>query len=141
MKISIPENIGNELRLLPPGPAKAVLEKIMLGKSKQGQPKATFKYTITEDLEVAEGTPSTIGETVLETYSLQPQAIFRLNDVYKTVTGDRLPQGDFSKEEMEQMLNENLTGSEWILMLGNKVPEDGSSTEERTTIITKELER
>jgi hypothetical protein len=88
---------------------------------------------------VKEGEPSAIGESVLETFSLQPQAIFRLNDVYKEVTGERLPQGDYSEEDIEQMLNEALTGSEWNLALELQVPQDGSSTEERTTVVKREF--
>ncbi len=138
MKITIPENIGGELRKLE-GPCKATLDKVMLGTSKQNQPKATFRYVITEEMAcVKEGEPSSIGENVLESYSLQPQAIFNLNNVYKEVTGERLPQGDFSKEEFESMLNENLAGSEWTLLLELQTPTDGSSTEERTQVVKKE---
>jgi hypothetical protein len=139
MRISVPESIGGELRKLS-GPAKATLEKVILGKSKANQPKATFRYVITEEMTcIKEGEATAIGEALLETYSLQPQAMFRLNDVYKELTGERLPQGDYSQEDFEVMLNEALTGSEWALILELKVPEDGSSTEERTTVVSKEL--
>jgi len=139
--IVVPENVGGDLRLLPAGNAKATLEKIMLGKSKSsGQAKATFRYTITEEMDSnPEDAPSTVGEAVLETYSLQPQAMFRLNDVYKAVTGERVPQGEWSPEEFEAKLNEDLCGTDWNLVLANQVPSDGSSTEERTTIIAKTL--
>jgi hypothetical protein len=141
LKIVVPANVGGDLRLLPTGNAKATLEKIMLGKGKtSGQPKATFRYTITEEMDSnEEDAPTTIGEAVLETYSLQPQAMFRLNDTYKAVTGERVPQGEWSPEEFEQKLNEDLTGSEWDLVLDNQVPQDGSSTEPRTTVIAKTL--
>jgi len=140
MNIKVPEDLGGELRLLPEGPARAVLEKIILGKSKKDKPKATFKYTITEEMDgVKEGEPSTIGETVLETYSLQEQSMWKINGTFKEVTSERIPQGDFTDAEFEAMLNEKLTGTEWTLMLEQKVPEDGSSTEPRTTISSKEL--
>ena len=140
MNIKVPQDIGGELRLLPEGPATAVLEKITLGKSKQQKPKATFKYTVTEEMSgVKEGEPSTIGETVLETYSLQEQSMWKINGTFKEVTGERIPQGDFNEEDFEAMLNEKLTGSEWTLMLEQKVPEDGSSTEPRTTVMSKVL--
>jgi len=140
MRIIVPEDIGGELRKLK-GPCKATLDKIIIGKSKANQPKATFRYVITDDsqLKIPEGQPSAIGETVLETFSLQPQAMFRLNDLYKTVTGERLPQGDFSHEEFEAALNDALAGTEWNLMLKLQVPTDGSSTEERTNVVAREL--
>lgn len=139
MKISVPENIGGELRKLE-GPAKATLEKIILGKSKKDQPKATFRYIITEEMDcVKEGEATAIGETVLETYSLQPQAIFNLNSVYKEVTGERLPQGDYNEQDFEVMLNEALTGTEWSLLLELQIPADGSSTVERTQVVKKEF--
>jgi hypothetical protein len=142
MRITIPEEIGSSLRLLPEGVAVATLEKIMIGESKAHQPKATFRYTITEEMEgVPEGEPTTIGEHVLENYSLQPQALWKLNDTYKAVTGDRLPQGDYSPEELLEMLNETLTGTEWNLVLVNQVPADGSSSEPRTTIAKKTLRK
>lgn len=141
MSIVVPESLGGELRLLPPGNAKATLEKIMVGKSKSsGQAKATFRYTITEEMEgLPDDAPTTVGEAVLETYSLQPQAMFRLNDVYKMVLGERLPQGEWTPEEFEERLNEDLCGTEWNLVLENQVPSDGSSTEERTVIVAKTL--
>jgi len=137
MKVIVPEEIGGGgLRLLPAGVARATLEKIIMGKSKTGNPKATFRYTITDEMDgVAEGEPSTIGETVLETYSLQSQALFRLNDVYKEVTGERLPQGDFELEEFGEMLNDTLCGTEWDLLLEPQLPADGSSDKERTTVV------
>jgi len=140
MRIIVPEDIGGELRKLK-GPCKATLDKIIIGKSKANQPKATFRYVITDDsqLKIPEGQPSAVGETVLETFSLQPQALFRLNDPYKTVTGERLPQGDFSHEEFEGTLNDALAGTEWNLMLELQVPTDGSSTEERTNVVAREL--
>lgn len=140
MNIKVPEDLGSELRLLPEGPAKAVLEKIMLGKSKKQMPKATFKYTITEEMDgQKDDEPSTVGETVLETYSLQENSMWKINGTFKEVTGERIPQGDFDEKEFEAILNERLTGTEWTLMLEQQVPSDGSSTEPRTTIVSKEL--
>lgn len=142
MRIFVPEDIGGELRKLA-GPCKAVIEKIMIGKSKAGQPKATFRYVVTDDsqLNMPENEPSAIGSVVLETYSLQSQALFNVNDVYKQVTGERIPQGDFSPEEFEELLNDALAGTEWNLILQLEVPRDGSSTEERTVVAAKELIR
>jgi hypothetical protein len=138
MNIVIPDNISTgDLHVLPNGVARAVLEKVMLGKSKSGNSKATFKYTIVEEMDGA--TEPTVGEAVLETMSLQPQALFSLAAVWKAVTGEKLPQGDYEEKEFESMLNNTLAGSEWNLVLEAQVPRDGSSTEPRTTIIKKTL--
>jgi len=138
MQIHVPENLGGDLRLLPEGMAIASIDKCPIGKSKKGQPKVTFVYTIVEEMEInPEDAPTTVGETVLETFSLQPKAMFNLNNAYREVTGENLPQGDFSLEEFQQTLNEIFIGTEWSLMLENQTPSDGSSDEPRTTITSR----
>jgi hypothetical protein len=139
MRIHVPKDLGDELRLLPEGVAEATLERVIIGKSKAGQPKATLRYVLTSELPVNPNEPSTIGETVLETYSLQEQALFRLNRTYREVTGERLPEGDYSPEELEEILNDALGGTQWTLVLGQEVPADGSSTEPRTVVKDKKL--
>lgn len=139
MQINIPENINTgELKVLPNGIASAVLEKILLGKSKANQPKLTFRFTIIEEMAEAtsDGSP-TIGEVVLDTYSLQPQALFKLAQTYKEVTGEKLPHGDFDEVEFTSIVSEALCGSNWDLELQQQIPSDGSSTNPRTVIVKK----
>lgn len=140
MQINIPEGINDgTLKVLPAGIAVATLEKIMFGKSKSNMPKLTFRYTITEEMaDNPSGVPTT-GEVVLETYSLQPQALFKLAGTYKEVTGETLPQGDYDEAAFTAMMQEALCGSSWKLFLENQIPADGSSTEERTVITKKSL--
>lgn len=133
MKIVVPENVGGELAKLE-GPCVAIIEKVILGISHNSQqPKATFRYVISE----MEGNDEAAGQNVLETFSLQPQAMFNLNDVWKEVTGERLPMGEFSKEEFENMLNETLAGTEWDLILAIEIPQ--GAEEERTVIKQRAL--
>ena len=149
MRIIVPEEIGSELKLLPEGVVRATLEKLMLGKSGSGYPKVTARYLITEEMEgVKEGEPPTTGEVVLETFSLQPQAMFGLNSLYKAVTGERIPQGDFSPEEFMADLDEKLTDTEWDLVLEQQIPGnldiEGMSEAEiekakRTVVVKREL--
>jgi hypothetical protein len=136
MQITIPNNLGGELAKLE-GPARAVLERIILGNSKAGKPKVTFKYTITEEMDGygEDGGPSAIGENILESFSLQPQALFKLNEVWKAVTNENIPQGDYTEETFMEMLNETLTGTEWDLILALQIP-DGQ-TDERTVVETR----
>ena len=134
MQIVVPEDLGSELRKLE-GVAKAQIDKIMPGTSKAGKPKATIKYIITEEMDgIADGEASTIGEAVLETFSLQSQALWKLNTLYKQATGERLPQGDYTPEEFISMVEEALIGKEFNLVLELVIPDDGSSTEERTEV-------
>jgi len=134
MKISVPENIGSDLRKLE-GVATCTLQAIMFGKSKSGNPKMTAKYIITEELDsIKDSEPSAVGETVLETFSLQPQSMWKLNDLYRSVTNERLPQGDYTQEEFEQMMTEALVGKSFSLVLELQIPQDGSSTTERTVV-------
>lgn len=138
--IHVPEDMGGgDLRLLPDGLVGASLQQVILGVSKtSNQPKATLKYVITENMEgVGADEPSTIGEVVLESLSLQPHAIWKLNDTYKMVSGENLPHGDFSPEQFASMLNETLVGTEWTLVLEQQIPPGQSKP--RTTITKKSL--
>lgn len=139
--IHVPEDMGGgDLRLLPSGLANATLQKIYLGTSQNNQPKATVKFVITEEMDgVEDGEPSTIGETVLESFSLQPQALFKLNDMYKAVTGNNIPHGDFSPQEFEAMLTNDLAGTEWTLMLEQQIPTQGKSKDPRTVVVKRTL--
>jgi len=113
MQIHVPEELGGSLRILPEDTYKAVIQDMFLGKSKSGNPKITVKWLIQSEYsgEKDENYISTIGENVLETYSLQPQALWNLNDLYKSITKDRLPMGDYTEEEFLEMLKASLIGA------------------------------
>lgn len=133
MQIHVPENIGGELKLME-GRADSIIDKLILGKSKVGQPKLTVRHIITSEL-FDDADQTSIGETVLDSMSLQPQAMFRVNNLYKSVTGERIPQGDYSAEEFVAMLEEKLKGEPFSLMLEIETGDDG---QERTVV--KEFE-
>jgi len=134
MQIVVPEDLGSDLRKLE-GIAKAQIDAVMPGKSKAGHPKATVKYIITDEMDgIADGEASTIGEPVLETFSLQPQALWKINGLYKQATGERIPQGDFDLNGFMELLEEALVGKEFSLVLELVIPGDGSSTDERTEV-------
>jgi len=149
MKIKVPENVGGgDLRVLPVSEPtyEAVLEDIFLGKSGTGNPKATVKYIVTSEYEGKEAKAkdfeSTIGATVLETFSLQEQAIWRLNDLFKQCTGERVPQGDFEEEEFLGMLKDAMVGTNFNLMLKNEEDNKGAmrtQVEKREAIVKKKL--
>ena len=134
MQITVPEDIGGDLRKME-GVGNASLSQIIPGKSKAGKPKATIKWILTDELDGnAEGDASTVGEPVLETFSLQPQALWKLNELYKQATGERIPQGDYDPDSFMSMLEEALVGKEFSLVLELVIPDDGSSTETRTEV-------
>jgi len=134
MRYTVPEDIGSSLRKME-GVAVAEIQSLIFGKSSTGNPKLTVKYVLTEELDgTASGEGPTTGETVLETFSLQPQALWKLNDLYKSCTGERIPQGDFSQEEFEQLLSDALLNMGFNLVLNLAVPNDGKSTDERTEV-------
>lgn len=128
MKIHIPENIsGGELRLLPEGPAQATIQDIFLGKSKTGNPKITIKWVVTSELFDGDADTS-IGDNVLDIYSLTEQALWRLNQLYMDATEEPLPQGDYSEEEFLDLLKENLIGLEANLILVTDIVNDKERT-------------
>jgi hypothetical protein len=134
MRITIPEDIDNSLKLLPNGHCTAILTNLVIGKSKTGNPKATAMYTVTSEMfeDPSEGT--TVGEKVLETFSLQPQALFNINGLYKSVTGENIPQGDYDLEEFVNIVLEVVKGQEFNLILEGDITPNGQQ-------ITKVAER
>lgn len=131
MKIHIPENLGGELKILS-GTGKATLDKIVWGTSGTGQPKATFMYTLLDELNDDPNQPTTVGERILETYSLQPQALFKLNDAFKEATGEGLPSGNFSVEEFHKLIEEALLETEWEMVLAEGVNNKGKAVTDVT---------
>lgn len=124
MNIKVPEEIGgSDLRLLPvTNPLyEAQLSDLFLGKSSTGGPKVTVKFTVTSEYTGPEAKErdfeSTVGATVIDSFSLQEQAIWKLNDLYKTITGDRLPAGESSEEAFLAMLKKGMVGANVNLLL------------------------
>ncbi len=124
MNVKVPQDIGGgDLRMLPvTNPLyEAQLSDIYLGKSGTGNPKATVKFIVTSDYEGPEAKAKdfeqTKGATILESYSLQEQAIWKLNDLFKKVTGERLPAGETTEEEFLNMLKKALVGTDFKLLM------------------------
>lgn len=117
MKITIPDDIGGELKVLPNGQYSGVLTNLILGKSAAGNPKLTGMYTITSEGYDDPTEGSTVGEKVLETFSLLPQALFNINRLYKSVTKENIPLGDYEYEDLLIILLDSLKGQEFNLIL------------------------
>jgi len=124
MNIKVPENVGEgDLRMLPvTNPLyEAQIADCFLGKSQANQPKLTVKYTITSEYDgpeaKAKGFEPTVGATVIESFSLQEQAIWKLNDLYKKVTGERIPAGETSEEAFLAAMKKVLVGTPVSLLL------------------------
>lgn len=134
MKVRVPENLGGELKVLPEGTCKAVLDALFLGTSSTGNPKATARYIVTSELyeDPSEGT--SVGENVLETFSLQPQALFNINGLYKAVTGKNIPQGDYELDEFLNIIEEAVKGQEFNLVLETEIR---PGTDEEFTKVSK----
>lgn len=136
MKIHVPEDLGGKLRVLPEDTYNAQIQDMFFGMSKTNNPKITCKWVITSESDQnPEGDPPTTGENVLETFSLQPKAIWNLNDLYTEVTGNRLPKGDFSPEEFTEMVKQELIGAELLI----DVITDTGSGSERSQIVNRTM--
>jgi len=132
MKITVPKDLGGDLKVLPPGPCKGAVEGISVGKSQTGQPKATVRWIVLSELyPKGDKEHTSVGERVLDTFSLQEQALWNLNAFYKEATGENLPQGDYDEAEMQVILEDALKGSEFNLILGTEMTPDG---EEQTRV-------
>jgi hypothetical protein len=129
MEIIIPETIeSGELKILPAGPAKLALTKMSCKASKtSGNPTIYAVFTVMEELaNNPEGAPPTVGEKVMDTFSLQANAIWKLNDLYKAVMGDRIPMGTWStEEEFMVIINDALLNTSWDAMLLVELDQEG----------------
>ena len=132
MQIIIPEDLGGKLRVLPEDTYQARIQDLFLGKSQAGNPKLTLKWVITSEYSGTqpEDYVSTVGEAVLENFSLLPQALWNLNDLYRDITGEQLPAGEMSDEEFLQMLKDALIGAEMSIL----VTTDDASGEPRSVV-------
>ena len=113
-KISVPGDMGGDLIIFPEGAYNFVLKDIILGTSQAGKPKLTFRWICQSESENADDIDdytSTIGETLLDSYSLQPQALFGLNNIYKQMTQEQLPQGDYEMSEFVELVKDALNGA------------------------------
>lgn len=118
--IDIPEDIGGgDLKVLPEDTYAASLTDLILGTSSTGNPKLTAVWVITSEFEgdwPFDGDRFlTMGEKVLETYSLLPQAIFGLNDLYKAKTGEQLEHRQVPAEQFAEEMRQALIGMEALL--------------------------
>lgn len=134
MRITIPEDDG-DLRLLPEGPAVAMLEDFVLTKSSKGNPVLYATFTLVEEMANADPEDeSTIGARILESYSLLPQAIFKLKKTWKAVTGEKMPHGDYEEEDILQMVKDSLCGSVWDVILETNIPPGKTEADARSQI-------
>lgn len=113
--ITVPRDMGGDLRNDIQGVASATLNGLHWGMSKQQKPKVTIEFTLLED--IAGIDPPTTGEKVLESCSLQAQALWKLNGFYKQATGEDIPAGEVSYEEFKEMIAGVLIGTQWDLDL------------------------
>lgn len=120
MKIHIPENLGDSsLRILPDDTYQAVVTDVF-GKEaakSSGNPVAYLKWTLKSECSIekvrkAKDYETTVGAIVLDTYSLLPQALWRLGNTYLALTGENFPEGDFEFEDVVKIMKENLVGCE-----------------------------
>lgn len=140
MRIVIPENLGGDLVVIPSDSYEAEIQDIFLGESASKNPKATVKYIVLTEYtgkKLPEGIETTVGCVLLESFSLQPQAVWKLNGLWKDVKGENLPQGDFSKEEFEAMLKEELIGKAFTLLVD--VKDNPNSGEKMNEVVQRKL--
>jgi len=129
--ISVPKDLGAGDLMVMSGTCTAQLAKIHYGTSQTGNPKATLEFVLTSEIDDVN---ESMGAKVLENCSLLPQALWKLNDYYKQVVGEDIPQGDYSQEEFKEIIAD-IIGSDWSLELreaeddkGNKRTEIGRAT-------------
>jgi hypothetical protein len=124
MKYVVPENVGgSDLRVLPEDTYEAEVQDIFFGLSGTNNPKATIKLVVQSEYSGRKDADfqTCVGETILETVSLQPQAMWKINDWYKGATGEpRIPEGEYDDQQFESMLKEALVGARFNVLVETK---------------------
>jgi len=119
--VHVPEDLeSGKLRIFEEDTYRAVVKDVFgkLSKSSQ-QPMVYLVWIIKSEYSgrKKKDYQSTIGERVLDPYSCQEQALWRLNDVYIELTGTRLPAGGMELDDFAEALKVNLVGMEAMIDL------------------------
>jgi hypothetical protein len=122
MKIVIPDTFDDTI---PPGEYELAIENVSVRESRSGNPKLVVKWCVVNDDERA-------GAAIFEHYSLLPQALWKLNNLYRTVTGEKLPSGAFSIDEFISLMQEKLCGARFKAVVGETISENGNVSNEIT---------
>ena len=141
------DQLSSDLALMPEDTYSAELTDITtkLSKSSQ-QPVSWFIWTVTSDpLEPIDEElfpdlqGSTVGKKVLDSYSLQENAIWRLNQIFKILTQENLPTDqDYSMEEFNEMLKERLVGSDVTMQLSIEEDNNGVQRNRPESIVPQQ---
>lgn len=141
--IHIPENQDfSGFRTLPDGPAVIMLEKMKAGLSKKKQPMITATFVVVEEMANANpDEPETVGAKVVEFYSLQENAQFKIIQDYKEVAKENMPHGDYqTAQDLLDVIAPVMEGSEWDAILENEyVPKEEG--EDLSSLDDEELEK
>lgn len=133
VQITVPDDLGGDLRLLPEETYEAEISSITVKEASTGNPICYINWVIRSEYpgKKPKGFQSCIGEHVLDQYSLLPQSLWRINNLFKMVTGDKIPAGDYEDEAAFQaLLEEALIGFEGRISI---MTDDGSG-EERSKV-------
>lgn len=95
--------------LTPPDPGvyRMFLDRVELHSTDKG-PYLRFFATIIENKSEPEKTPECVGKRVIIQTSLLPNAIWKLNQLYRACTGQDLPTGEYPLHEFYEAINKEL---------------------------------
>lgn len=137
MKIVVPDKMGDDLRLIPASIYTATFKEAFVGTSQAKQPKMTVRWIITSEPQDELADPPTTGETLLDSYSLQENSMWRFNKTFRALTGNNLPQQDFDENSFQAFVNETLVGTEAVLDVGVEPRADTGEERNRVNKVSK----
>ena len=137
MKIVVPEKMGDDLRLIPASVYSATFKEAFVGTSAAKQPKMTVRWIITSEPQDGPADPPTTVETLLDSYSLQENSMWRFNKTFRSLTDKNLPQDDFDEQTFQAFVNENLAGMEATLDVGVEPRQDTGEERNRVNKVSK----
>jgi hypothetical protein len=137
MQIKVPDKMGGEIRVVPGSPYEAVVGDVFVGQSQTKNPKATIRWILNSEPIGAIADPPTTGETLLDTYPLQENSIWRFNNTYRALTGENLPQGDYDETTFLNLVKSAIVGLNAKLIVDVEPRQDTGEERNKVSKVSK----
>ncbi len=106
----------------------AIIKSIKSGKSKSGNVKGTITLELTSN--PSDGDEETIGRKVLGNLTITAESMWKVNELYKAVSGDDMEAQDFeSEEELLQWLRDEVIGQQVDIRVEHRTYENQTRCE------------
>jgi hypothetical protein len=111
------DHVAMGIKTLEPGTYRVTITRADKQQSKSGNPMVVFEYTDQEG-----------GGKIPDFVPIIEEAAWRFNSIYKACTGEDIPEGDYSEEELQNMLIEACLNQELVILVEEDTDQNGQPT-------------